>query len=66
MEWFRSRLLGRSNREEVSVFVRSRSVVRPVLVEIPQASTVTRTPRERRTIKREQQFEGFGSPPGKF
>ena len=64
MQWFPGRFLGRSNREEASVFVRSRSAARPVLTEIPEL--VTRTERERRTIKREQQFEGFGSPPGKF
>ena len=65
MEWFPNRFLGRSNREEVSVFVRSRSAARPVLVETPQP--VTRIERQRRrTTKTEQRFSGFGSPPGKF
>lgn len=65
MEWFPGRFLGRSNREEASVFVRSRSAARPVPTETPQQ--VTRTGRERRrTTKAEQRFTGFGSPPGKF
>ena len=65
MEWFPGRFLGRSNREEASVFVRSRSAAQPVLTETPKL--VTRTERERRrTTKTEQRFSGFGSPPGKF
>jgi len=65
MEWFPGRFLGRSNREEASVFVKSRSADRPVLTETPQP--VTRIERERRrTTKTEQRFSGFGSPPGKF
>ena len=65
MEWFASRFLGRSNREEASVFVKSRSADPPVLTETPKP--VTRTERQRRrTSKREQQFAGFNSPPGKF
>ena len=67
MEWFPGRLLGRSKpKVEASVFVRSRSAARPVLTEVPQTLTVTRTPRETRTTKRQQQFAGFDSPPGKF
>jgi len=65
MEWFPGRFLGRSNREEASVFVRSRSAARPVLTETPQQ--VTRIERQgRRTTRRGQRFSGFGSPPGKF
>jgi hypothetical protein len=65
MEWFPGRFLGRSNREEASVFVRSRSAAQPVLTETPEL--VTRTERERRrTTKTEQRFTGFGSPPGRF
>ena len=65
MQWFPGRFQGRSNREEASVFVKSRSAARPVLTETPQP--VTRTERQRRrTTKREQQFAGFNSPPGKF
>ena len=65
MEWFPGRFLGRSNREEAPVFVRSRSAARPVLTEVPEL--VTRTERERRrTTKTEQRFSGFGSPPGRF
>ncbi|MBF8286789.1 MAG: hypothetical protein HW393_603, partial [Dehalococcoidia bacterium] len=33
MQWFPGRFLGRSNREEASVFVKSRSADRPVLTE---------------------------------
>ena len=65
MEWFPGRFLGRSNREEASVFVRSKSAARPVLTETPQP--VTRIERQgRRTTKTRQRFSGFGSPPGKF
>jgi hypothetical protein len=65
MEWFPNRFLGKSDRTETSVFVRSRSAARAVLTETPQP--VTRTERQRRrTTKREQQFAGFNSPPGKF
>ena len=65
MQWFPGRFLGRSNREEASVFVRSRSAARPVLTET--AGLVTRTERERRRSgKTEQRFTGFGSPPGRF
>ena len=65
MEWFQGRFLGRSNREEAPVFVRSRSAARPVLVETPQP--VTRIERQgRRTTKTEERFSGFGSPPGRF
>jgi hypothetical protein len=65
MEWFAGRILGRSNREEASVFVKSRSAARPVLTETPQP--VTRIERQgRRTTKEEERFSGFGSPPGKF
>jgi len=65
MEWFPTRILGRNDRAETPVFVRSRSAARPVLTETPQP--VTRTERQRRrTSRREQQFVGFGSPPGKF
>ena len=65
MQWFPGRFQGRSNREEASVFVRSRSAVQPVLTETPEL--VTRTEREkRRTTKTEQRFTGFGSPPGRF
>ena len=65
MQWFPGRFLGRSNREEASVFVKSRRSARPVLAETPEL--VTRTERERRrTTKIEQRFTGFGSPPGKF
>ena len=50
MEWFPGRFLGRSNREEASVFVKSRSADRPVLTETPQP--VTRIERQgRRTHK---------------
>ena len=65
MEWFPGRFLGRSNREEASVFVKSRSADRPVLTETPQP--VTRIERQRRrTTKTAQEFAGFNSPPGKF
>ena len=65
MQWCPGRFLGRSNREEASVFVKSRSAARAVLAETPEP--VTRTERERRrTTRTEQRFTGFGSPPGKF
>ena len=65
MEWFSNRFSGKSDKTETSVFVRSRSAARPVLTETPQP--VTRIERQRRrTTRREQQFVGFNSPPGKF
>ena len=65
MEWFPNRFLGKTDKTETSVFVRSRSAARPALTEIPQP--VTRIERQRRrTTKTDQQFAGFNSPPGKF
>ena len=65
MEWFPNRFLGRSNREEVSVFVRSRSAARPVLTETPELVTSIEG-EGRKDTKTEQRFSGFGSPPGRF
>ena len=65
MQWFPGRFLGRSNREEASVFVRSRSAARPVLTETPELVTSIEG-EGRKDTKTEQRFSGFGSPPGRF
>ena len=65
MQWFPGRFQGRSNREEASVFVKSRSAARPVLTETPELVTSIDGER-RRTTKTEERFTGFGSPPGRF
>ena len=64
MEWFPSRLLGRS-KAEASVFVRSRSAARPVLTETPELVTSIEG-EGRKDTKTEQRFPGGGSPPGRF